>query len=210
VGAHAEALLDSYGVERKAHVRELTSRIKHVGAVICERDLVKARERDAAMLAQCGGVVKDTPRQDILPQLAAGLLAPQDHPARGSLFPQPWLLTGPKRLRMDTLAGNGWRLVLAPGQATPASAAALPWLRTFALGTGGALETDGVAEGWLQRHQCVAALVRPDNYVYGVAGTAYETEELLGTLATQLGAGGLWGVKSGERVRSTAPQLRCA
>jgi 3-(3-hydroxy-phenyl)propionate hydroxylase len=186
-GASAEALLDSYGDERKAHVRELTSRIKHVGAVICERDPVKARERDAAMLAQCGGVVKDTPRQDILPALTTGWLAPQEHAARGSLFPQPWLLSGPQRQRMDAIAGNGWRLVLAPGQAVPGGAGALPWLRCVALGTVGALETDGVAEAWLQRHQSVAALVRPDNYVYGVAGTTDEVAAIVSALATRLG-----------------------
>src|SRR6185436_12323419 len=90
-GAAAEALLDSYGTERKAHVRELTSRIKSVGAVICERDPVKARARDAKLLAECGGVVKDTPRQDILPRLEAGMLSAQEHSARGSLFPQPWV-----------------------------------------------------------------------------------------------------------------------
>ncbi|MBU7571776.1 MAG: bifunctional 3-(3-hydroxy-phenyl)propionate/3-hydroxycinnamic acid hydroxylase [Hydrogenophaga sp.] len=187
-GASAEALLDSYGDERKAHVRELTSRIKHVGAVICQRDPVKARERDAAMLAQCGGKVKDTPRQDILPPLTTGWLAAQDHhAARGSLFPQPWLLRGPQRQRMDAIAGNGWRLVLAPGQTAPGIAGALPWLRTVALGTADALETDGVAEAWLQRHQSVAALVRPDNYVYGVAGTADEAAALVAALATRLG-----------------------
>ncbi|MGE0350622.1 bifunctional 3-(3-hydroxy-phenyl)propionate/3-hydroxycinnamic acid hydroxylase [Hydrogenophaga sp.] len=193
-GARAEALLESYGEERKAHVRELTSRIKHVGAVICERDPVKARERDAKMLADCGGVVKDTPRQDILPRLETGLLADQQHAARGSLFPQPWLLNGPQRQRMDAIAGNGWRLVLAPGQATPASAAALPWLRTLALGTATARETDGVAEAWFQRHQCVVALVRPDNYVYGVAGTADEAEALVDELCARLGMGEVCGV----------------
>ncbi|WP_439609507.1 bifunctional 3-(3-hydroxy-phenyl)propionate/3-hydroxycinnamic acid hydroxylase [Hydrogenophaga sp.] len=188
-GASAEALLDSYGTERKAHVRELTSRIKQVGAVICERDPVKARARDAALLAQCGGVVKDTPRQDILPRLETGLLAARDHAARGSLFPQPWLLDGPhQRRRMDDIAGHGWRLVLAPGQATPAgTATALPWLRSVALGTPGALETEGVAEAWFQRHQCVAALVRPDHYVYGVAGTGEEAAALVAELAAQLG-----------------------
>ena len=110
-----------------------------------------------------------------------------DHPARGSLFPQPWLLDGPQRRRMDDIAGHGWRLVLAPGQAASASAATLPWLRTVALGKPGALETDGVAEAWFQRHRCVAALVRPDHYVHGVAGTGEETTALVAELATQLG-----------------------
>ena len=73
-GDAAERLLDSYGAERSAHVRELTTRIKGVGAVICERDPAKARARDAQLLAACGGVVKDSPRQDVLPPLSTGLL----------------------------------------------------------------------------------------------------------------------------------------
>ncbi|WP_420226447.1 bifunctional 3-(3-hydroxy-phenyl)propionate/3-hydroxycinnamic acid hydroxylase [Pigmentiphaga litoralis] len=60
-GGAADRLLDSYGDERKAHVRELTSRIKAIGAVICERDIGKARARDAHLLAESGGVVRDTP-----------------------------------------------------------------------------------------------------------------------------------------------------
>ncbi|WP_043113866.1 bifunctional 3-(3-hydroxy-phenyl)propionate/3-hydroxycinnamic acid hydroxylase, partial [Pseudacidovorax intermedius] len=90
-GEAAEALLDSYGHERRAHVRELTSRIKQVGAVICERDTDRARERDRCLLAEAGGEVRDTPRQDILPGLETGLLAGRSASGRGSLFPQPWL-----------------------------------------------------------------------------------------------------------------------
>ncbi|MGV3572703.1 MAG: bifunctional 3-(3-hydroxy-phenyl)propionate/3-hydroxycinnamic acid hydroxylase [Ramlibacter sp.] len=185
-GAAAEALLDSYGAERKAHVRELTSRIKAVGAVICERDPVRARARDAKLLAECGGVVKDTPRQDILPRLDAGLLARQAHAGRGSLFPQPWLqgAAGPRRL--DSVAGNGWRLVLAPGQS---AAATLPGLFTVPLGTAGWVEADGVAEGWLRRHEAVAAIVRPDNYVWALARGADDLEALVEELGVALGTG---------------------
>ena len=44
----------------------------------------------------------------------AGLArARRPHAARGTLFPQPWLLRAEGTLRMDdALAGNGWRLVL--------------------------------------------------------------------------------------------------
>jgi 3-(3-hydroxy-phenyl)propionate hydroxylase len=87
-GAAAEALLNSYGYERKAHVRELTGRLKAAGAIICERDVVKARARDARLLADSGGVVKDTPRQDVLPALAAGPMITAT-PGAGTLFPQP-------------------------------------------------------------------------------------------------------------------------
>jgi 3-(3-hydroxy-phenyl)propionate hydroxylase len=176
-GAAADALLDSFGIERKAHVRELTSRIKGVGAVICERDPVKARARDAKILAECGGVVKDTPRQDILPRLEGGLLSAQASSARGSLFPQPRLKSGK---RMDEVLGNGWRLVLAAGVAAPK----VSRIRVLALGEAG--ETEGVAAAWFRKHECVAALVRPDNYVYGVAATAAEVDALIQELTAAL------------------------
>ncbi|MCG2592384.1 bifunctional 3-(3-hydroxy-phenyl)propionate/3-hydroxycinnamic acid hydroxylase [Ramlibacter sp. XY19] len=167
-GEAPDALLDTYGAERKAHVRELTSRIKGVGAVICERDPVKARARDAKMLADCGGVVQDTPRQDILPRLETGLLSAQASSARGSLFPQPWLKSGQ---RMDEVAGHGWRLALAAGVQPPAASA----VRVVSL----ADEREGVAAAWFRKNECVAALVRPDNYVYGVAASEGEVPGLL-------------------------------
>ena len=165
LGDAAERLLDSYGEERKAHVRQLTSTIKAIGAVICERDPVKARARDAHLLAECGGVVKDTPRQDVLPRLSAGLLSAGEHPAHGTLFPQPWLETEGGRRRMDEVASLGWRLV----HAGPAGLRVPGFVTPLALGPGGHREAEGVVANWFARHGCHAALVRPDHYVYGVA-----------------------------------------
>jgi 3-(3-hydroxy-phenyl)propionate hydroxylase len=185
----ADALLNSYGIERRAHVRELTRRIKGVGAVICERDPAKARERDRQLLAACGGIVKDTPRQDILPGLEAGLLSLQPHPARGRLFPQPWLVQRGERKRMDAVAGNGWRLVLAPGVAAPYEGIAQkPVWRVVSLATETLREADDVGAAWFQHHACAAALVRPDNYVYGVAPAVDAMPGLLTELAEALGA----------------------
>jgi hypothetical protein len=165
VVAGAERLLDSYGAEHQAHVRVLMRRIKAIGAVICERDPARARERDARLLAECGGGVKDTPRQDVLPRLEAGLLAAADHGARGTLFPQP-RLSGDEL--MDDRCGRGWRLVV---DATGSAPAALPGLTVIAIGEPDTAETDGVAAAWMQRHQVHAALVRPDHCVYGAAAT---------------------------------------
>jgi 3-(3-hydroxy-phenyl)propionate hydroxylase len=186
-GSAAEALLDSYGVERKMHVRELTSRIKGVGAVICERDPARARARDEKLLADGGGIVRDTPRQDIMPRLETGLLAGRDHAARGSLFPQPWLLQAGVRKRMDEVMGNGWRLVLAAGVPMPATgeAAAFPGLQVLGLDENN--EAEGVGAAWLHRHACAAALVRPDNYVYGVAASMADIPGLLDEAANALG-----------------------
>ncbi|HEX2545237.1 MAG TPA: bifunctional 3-(3-hydroxy-phenyl)propionate/3-hydroxycinnamic acid hydroxylase [Ramlibacter sp.] len=184
-GAAAQALLDSYGTERKAHVRELTSRIKAVGAVICERDPDKARERDARLLAECGGIVQDTPRQDILPRLENGLLSAHASTARGSLFPQPALHAGGERRLMDRVAGNGWRLVLAAGSAANGCDAQWAGLRVVDLRE--TQESEGVAAHWFRRHECVAALVRPDNYVYGVAAQAQDISGLVEEAAQALG-----------------------
>jgi len=183
-----EHLLDTYGAERKGHVKELTTRIKGIGKIICERDPVRARERDARLLAECGGVVKPTPRQDVQPALQAGLLAAQAHPARGTLFPQPWLNLGAgEPRRMDDLLGCGWRLVLnrdaSAGLQALARGLKLPGLCVAQLGTPGCTETEGVLQRWFERQSCSAALVRPDHYVYGVASSAQELENQLAALA---------------------------
>ncbi|MET3514040.1 3-(3-hydroxy-phenyl)propionate hydroxylase [Pseudacidovorax sp. 1753] len=182
-GEAAEALLDSYGHERRAHVRELTSRIKQVGAVICERDTDRARERDRRLLAEAGGEVRDTPRQDILPGLETGLLAERSAGGRGGLFPQPWLRTAQGPRRMDALLDPGWRLVMAAG--VPLPEGGFDGLRLLNLGE--QPETEGVVRDWFARHAAVAALVRPDHYVFGTAARAEDISALLDEAATRLG-----------------------
>ena len=183
-----ETLLDTYGAERKGHVTDLTARIKGIGKIICERDPVRARERDAKLLAECGGVVKPTPRQDVQPALRNGLLAKQAHPARGTIFPQPWLkMPDGEPMRMDDVLGSGWRLVLVSRADADlrrlARSLALPGLRVAQLGTDGLMETEGVLQRWFAQNDCAAALVRPDHYVYGVAKTAAELARQLRDLS---------------------------
>src|SRR6185369_12623817 len=125
-------------------------------AVICERDPARARARDAKLLADCGGRVQDTPRQDILPRLEPGLLSQRASSARGTLFPQPWLRIGAEARRMDEVLGNGWRLVL---RAAAGDLRTGPGLRVLSLAD--VPETEGVLAHWFQRHECEAALVRP-------------------------------------------------
>lgn len=176
--AAADALLDSYGAERQAHVRELTQRIKAIGAVICERDVERARARDAQLLAACGGIVRDTPRQDILPRLEAGLLSAVEGSGRGTLFPQPRLRDG---ALMDDRFGAGWRLVgEGVSEADPEpGVACIDLARTP--------EAEGVVAAWMQRHGARAALLRPDHYVYGTARDAAGIAALLAERRTALG-----------------------
>ena len=170
-GEAADRLLDTYGTERGAHVSALTSRIKHIGQLIGERDLVKARARDEKLLAEGGGIVRPTPRQDVQPALAAGVLSADPHPARGTIFPQPWIATDTGRARrMDDLLGSGWRVIVASGQTFPDLPPDMPaGLRMVRLGDPGFQETEGVLAQWFARHAVMAAIIRPDHYIYGVA-----------------------------------------
>ena len=207
-GEAQETLLDSYGLERKAHVTELTTRIKAIGQLVGERDIAKARARDAQLLAACGGVVKSVPRQNVQPALQAGLLSVQAHAAHGTIFPQPWILQGNARVRLDVITGAGWRLVQWHDAASDAGAAGAAdalsgssnatrrlQLRTVRIATAPQAESaanelceaDAVLSHWFTHHRCVAALVRPDHYVYAVAPTAADIAPMVQAAADHAG-----------------------
>jgi 3-(3-hydroxy-phenyl)propionate hydroxylase len=182
----AETLLDSYGLERKAHVIDLTTRIKGIGKIITERDVTKARARDAKLLADCGGVVTPMPRQDIQPALSAGLLGSVVHPARGTIFPQPLLnQSSGIQVRMDDVFPAGWKIVFSANAGDDVVQAAqrhhLPALLSLKLGSPELTEAEGVLSKWFETHEIEAAIVRPDHYIYGVCQTPLD-------LTTQLNA----------------------
>jgi len=205
-GRSGDALLDSYGEERRAHVAELTSRIKAIGHVICERDPEAAKARDARILREGGGIARTITRQEIVPKLTRGLLA-LDQMASGTLFPQPWLRNGAPGLRagagrvlMDARHGTGWRLVIDGRGGLRPSAQTMEDARSIAMtiikivpddDTGDAAdapsrELDGVVARWFDACNGRAALIRPDHYVYGVAEDSASLTELTGRLMQQL------------------------
>ncbi|MEP7114370.1 MAG: bifunctional 3-(3-hydroxy-phenyl)propionate/3-hydroxycinnamic acid hydroxylase [Ilumatobacteraceae bacterium] len=185
-GFMAEELLDSYGLERSTHVRALTARIKDIGATICERDPVAARQRDRRLLAECDGVVRDTPRQDLMPGLDAGWLSQHHTSGRGVMFPQPWLSHCERgKQRMDDVLSYGWRLIIA--DASLPMPVARHRLAVLRLGRGAYCECDGVVQTWMNNHRCSAAVVRPDHYVFGVASSEADLESLLDEWETLCG-----------------------
>ena len=182
-GRAGNTLLDTYGTERSAHVKRLTTTIKHIGHTICERDEAKARKRDADLLAQADGVVKSVPRQDLIPPLESGLLSPVPHAANGTLFPQPRVQQKGKSVLLDDAAGTGLRLMLAadlaPDSVTSLTALNQSGARVVHFGPDGFEEEDGIVAAWFAQHGAVAALVRADHYVYGVASTLEEIQTLV-------------------------------
>jgi 3-(3-hydroxy-phenyl)propionate hydroxylase len=199
-GKSGAGLLDSYGEERMEHVRQLTTRIKAIGHVICERDPVAAEARDVRILREGGGHPRTVTRQEIVPPLQKGLLAFPLHSAHGTLFPQPWIRTATGRRLLDAATGTGWRLVLDARNAPDLTADAKASLTRIGMrlvrvrsmdaadqaGPEIVAEEDGVLESWFDRHGCRAAIVRPDHYVFGVANDNSALGNMLCELATRL------------------------
>jgi 3-(3-hydroxy-phenyl)propionate hydroxylase len=199
-GEAAERLLDTYTTERREHVRRLTTRIKEIGAVICERDPRAAQARDAALIEAAGGTIRTVPRQDIIPPLLEGLLASGGRRGTGTLFPQPRVNGPAGPALLDELAGTGWRIVtdLRTAQLPPrllVLAERLGMLISIPSDAHGfssgphrmqADELDGVLARWFERHGCRAAVVRPDHYVYGVADSGQALYDLVAGLANTL------------------------
>jgi 3-(3-hydroxy-phenyl)propionate hydroxylase len=199
-GHSGAGLLDTYGEERQEHVRQLTTRIKAIGHVICERDPVAAEARDVRILAEGGGRPRTFTRQEIVPPLRKGLLAFPLHPAHGTLFPQPWIRTAVGRRLLDTAAGTGWRLVLDVRNEPDLTADVRADLTRLGMrlirvcsadatdqaGHDAVAEEDGVLAAWFDRYGCRAAIVRPDHYVFGVANDKSALGKMLSELATRL------------------------
>jgi 3-(3-hydroxy-phenyl)propionate hydroxylase len=197
-GQSGTTLLDSYGEERSAHVRELTTRIKAIGHVICERDPVAAEARDARILAEGNGKPRTITRQDIVPPLRRGLIATAPHAANGTLFPQPRVRTAAGPQLLDAACGAGWRLVVDGGSGLTVSPVVADQardlgLRIIFIGTadsaateGMVTEEDGVFACWLGRHECAAAIVRPDHYVFGVITDAHSLAAMMSELSSRL------------------------
>lgn len=199
-GRASDGLLDSYGDERGPQVQDVTATVKRLGHIICERDLVEAKERDRKLREQQGGQVKMQLRQSLLPGVHHGLIDRDVAPA-GTPFPQPVgrLDADAEAQMLDDLVPNGFLLVLrdAPDadhiQQWEDSLLRLGVQIVCINGKANAhsvlnlIESDNVVAGWFARNGCAAALVRPDHIVFGVAGDSTEIGPLLTRACRQLG-----------------------
>lgn len=186
-----DALLDTYQQERHSHVSATTRAAMALGHLICERDPVRAHERDARLIAEQGGEVKTTVRQNLIPGLAGGLIAPGS-PGAGSILPQPFVHAEDFAGRLDDLTGASLRLISASPLGTgerdallallqPADGVLVELGQAAASGRGlvCACEDDGLCRSWLQEMGQRFALARPDHYVYGTAASVDQAIALL-------------------------------
>ena len=197
-GGAPERLLDTYAEERRPHVAETTRIARTLGEVVSERDVQRARARDARLLERGGGEAPLLIRQELIPGLVTGLIA-RDSPRAGEVFPQPFvrLADGTTRL-MDDLAGPCFRLVIdasCDAQSLHAAAA----LHGFAVivvespeAAGAGLrvrETGTLLRDWMALAGAHGVLVRPDHYVFGTFAGVPGGIELVERAARMLAAG---------------------
>jgi 3-(3-hydroxy-phenyl)propionate hydroxylase len=185
-GQCAPELLDSYQHERRPHVSATTETAKSLGRIICELDPTRAKERDARLLREMGDPPAVQYRQNLIPGLVEGALCSDQGAPVGMRFPQPRIAHNAGDCLLDDMVGTSFRLVVSSGLAPRDIPEAL---RRKVVGLGGAVltltdalssqalgpgewsivETEGVLRAWLRDHGLVAALVRPDHYVFAVA-----------------------------------------
>jgi len=188
-----DTLLDSYQAEREPHVRFITEHAVELGRVQTERDIAKAVERDARMIA--ARAANEEPDKLMYPGLSGGLIA-----SDGRLLPQGLVSTVERTALFDDIAGTGWLIVATE----PEALAAVPdAVREAFREIGGSeavfaitsmftpapfSDTAGVYTRYFSEVGAVAAVVRPDSYVYGLARTGDELTTLISDVLEAVGA----------------------
>lgn len=200
-----DALLDSYEVERKPHVRAVVASAKEFGKIIGELDPVAAVERDARLRAELKSGKAETIRQKFIPDLAGGLIASGAKLA-GGLFVQPHLRAADGQVkRLDDLLRPEFAIFTAtpPAMAGISAAARSGWRRiggerVVIAGSGEGSSRDGVLTvvetgrlfaDWMRDNAIEAVIVRPDRYVFAGAENAPRLNMLIEQLLQNLHAG---------------------
>jgi 3-(3-hydroxy-phenyl)propionate hydroxylase len=188
-GQAHDSLLDTYGEERKRHVRTVVAHAKNFGLIIGELDMERARLRDLALQAELQSGQAVTVRQKFIPGLEGGLLHHESDGSlkagTGALCIQPWVrssVTDAWR-RLDDLTGPRFILIAISEAwlACLSSQTLTAWQQlggvVVVLGTPPATalptealcveERDGLLASWLLEHAAHAVVARPDHYVYG-------------------------------------------
>jgi 3-(3-hydroxy-phenyl)propionate hydroxylase len=211
-GEASTQLLNTYEAERRPHVEELTALSERIGRAVVVGSPAVAALRDAGLR-----VLGVTPgargfiREGRFRQPAryrGGLVVTADRPgpsAAGRLFPQPRVrrFTG-ERLRLDDVAGHGWRIVgwhADPSEALSSAgqrvadalgARLVTLCRPGARPTSGAPSTDlledvdGVAAPFFKHNPFV--VLRPDHFICANPSKD-ELNGALEEIARRLGSG---------------------
>jgi len=168
-----DALLDGYEAERRPHTEAMARTSLRLGRVFLVRSRAGAAVRDAVLrAAQAVPRVRRAIRHfEFKPRPAL----PDRRGAVGTMFPQPDVAVGGRRVPLDDVLGAefavvgpgvgaatalGWRgpvarfvRVVPPGSAAPGGITAVE-------------DVDGVLTAWFARHGTDVAVLRPDRFVH--------------------------------------------
>lgn len=221
------ALLDTYGAERSAHVQHAIGMSIELGKVICVTDPVQAAQRDAFMISQEADPAR------ILPPLPPSMLTTgvvrrtasgEPAPGAGVLTPHARLGYRGRTGLADEVVGRGFVLACTQDPVSPLGAGQRTFLDQIGAhvlqlipagsGTAGESRTDGVKRAadvdgayleYLAGAGHVAALIRPDHYLFGAASSISDLDGLVGDLRRQLSGSG-----AGPAAGPAAAALRAA
>ncbi|SIR64846.1 bifunctional 3-(3-hydroxy-phenyl)propionate/3-hydroxycinnamic acid hydroxylase [Williamsia sterculiae] len=178
-GELPDAALDSYQTEREPHVRETTKHAVFTGRMITERRPVVAAIRNHVMrlLARAPATRRWLVDNNWIPDAhyEAGLLAPDEHRARGWQLPQPIVATGDgdEQLLDDVLAGRWCVLAVTGVEHEQWAEAGVPTIRVVPRGARptkeAVVDISGELTAWLTDRAVGAAVIRPDGFIYAAA-----------------------------------------
>ncbi|MCB5907376.1 bifunctional 3-(3-hydroxy-phenyl)propionate/3-hydroxycinnamic acid hydroxylase MhpA [Streptomyces pinistramenti] len=199
-GTSAPALLDTYTTERRGHVQHAIGMSMALGRIICVPDEAAAAERDARMIATGADPARALPPTPP-PVLGDGVLqqAPNGAPRPdvGRLTPQYRISHNGRTDLLDALTGGGF-IVLTDGEAPCTALGTME--REFLdridatlvpLHSPGSPDTvyadvDDAYLPHLRKHAHIAAVIRPDFYLFGAAATPSELRGLITQLKERI------------------------
>ncbi|CAN5693005.1 bifunctional 3-(3-hydroxy-phenyl)propionate/3-hydroxycinnamic acid hydroxylase [soil metagenome] len=177
-------LLQGYEVERKQHVSAVIERAVALGKVVCITDVDEAARRDAAILASKAPPIPE------FPKLEVGLLHRDEKgqlgAAAGLLGMQAAVNIDGRLSRLDSVMGNGW-CVLSLDQAfldvlRPDQKQYLDQIGAHFFVVAGHPEYID----YLATLQASAVVVRPDFYLFGMAGSGAPLPDVIDDLMDQM------------------------
>lgn len=209
-GTASEPLLDTYAVERRAHVQHAIGMSVNLGKVICQTDPKAAADRDTVMItARERNLAR--PQQSPFQPLTKGLLWRDEKGRRrrgaGDQTPQPRVAAGAAEGLFDEVVGRGFafvslddpRQLLGAGQLAFLASLDARLVRLLPEGTdpadagpvgagpvGEVVDVAGEFTAYLASVGARSVLVRPDTYAFGTAGDALAAGALVDTLRDAL------------------------
>lgn len=200
--AHPD-LLDSYGSERSAHVQHAIGLSVELGKIICVTDATAVAERDSFMIglgADPDKILPALPPASLTNGLVQQSIEGLPTPGAGTLAAQGHVTYRGRTGLLDAVVGTGFILASTHDVRSVLTAEHESFLESIGLhilrlvptsddvtSTDDAVDVDGIYLPHLAAAGHVAALVRPDHYVFGTAHTVSEIPGLIDDLRRQMG-----------------------